>query len=242
MNRTRTRTNTKTNTALTAPELSITIKAIESIYADLRKQHPAARPAIFIIKIDKAARGHIWFNAWTQTKSGKEIDEIMINSLILAEGPTSVLKTLIHELAHSINRGLNIQDTSRGNVYHNGKFKTMAEKLHLTTSKHAQIGITTPDISDDGKVIYKKYIDQLQEALPVMQDKNRIFKHAAAAPAAPTTGNEPDDEEENPPKTRLIKYTCNCENPRIIRAARKTMDAGPITCLICNSHFTTTTK
>jgi hypothetical protein len=37
--------------------------------------------------------------------------------------------------------------------------------------------------------------------------------------------------------TRMIKMTCDCPDPRILRLSQKNIDAGPILCGVCESEF-----
>ena len=39
--------------------------------------------------------------------------------------------------------------------------------------------------------------------------------------------------------TRMLKVTCNCPEPRVIRLSQKAIDAGPIVCGICEMEFET---
>ena len=59
--------------------------------------------------------------------------------------------TLLHEMVHIWNLQLGIKDTSRGNTYHNAKFKTMAEDKGLSITRHAKYGWTISELSMEGQ-------------------------------------------------------------------------------------------
>ncbi|NFL43104.1 hypothetical protein FDB61_15565 [Clostridium botulinum] len=77
---------------------------------------------------------------WLDTINSKDKYEIAIIGEFLNRGMTSVLSTLLHEMAHLYNLINDIQDVSRNGTYHNKKFKLTAEEHGLIIEKAERIG------------------------------------------------------------------------------------------------------
>lgn len=71
---------------------------------------------------------------------GKEIEEI--------------IDTLIHEMIHLYCREKGIKEVSRGGVYHNSKFKELAEEKGLITFKTEKYGYNTKGIGNNKLIEY----------------------------------------------------------------------------------------
>lgn len=80
--------------------------------------------------------GKVWKNEYTH----EERYEINLVAEALNRGIYPVMATLLHEMVHLHNLVNNIKDTSRGNTYHNMKFKTMAEEHGLNVEHADKIG------------------------------------------------------------------------------------------------------
>jgi hypothetical protein len=65
-----------------------------------------------------------------------------------------------------------------------------------------------------------------QEDLGVMSGVGRNGQSGRPGPAGPTGS-----------KGRLVKAVCQCNPPRIIRAARNTLQVAPIRCAACGGEF-----
>lgn len=78
----------------------------------------------------------IWKNEITE----EEKYEINIVAEALNRGIYPVMTTLLHEMVHLYNLVNNIKDTSRGNTYHNMKFKKTAEAHGLLVEHADKIG------------------------------------------------------------------------------------------------------
>ena len=74
-------------------------------------------------------------------------NEINIGAGTLARPIENVCATLLHEMVHYYCHVHGIKDTSRGNTYHNKRFKEIAESHGLTVSHHEKYGwtITEPN-------------------------------------------------------------------------------------------------
>lgn len=77
---------------------------------------------------------------WKNEVTSEEKYEINIVAEALNRGTYPVMATLLHEMIHLHNLVNNIKDTSRGNTYHNMKFKKTAEAHGLLIEHADRIG------------------------------------------------------------------------------------------------------
>lgn len=89
--------------------------------------------------------GKVWKNESTH----EERYEINLVAEALNRGTLPVMATLLHEMVHLYNLDNGIKDTSRGNTYHNMKFKTMAEEHGLTVEHAEKIGWSVTTLQDE---------------------------------------------------------------------------------------------
>ena len=88
-----------------------------------------SRPAI-TIQSTPGAHGHFTpYDAWDD--SGLKLKEINLGAESLHRPVPNVIVTLMHEMIHYWCHSQGIKDTSRGNTYHNKRFKEEAEKRGL---------------------------------------------------------------------------------------------------------------
>lgn len=95
---------------------------------------------------------------------------------------------------------------------HSGRFTEIARAIGLEgkpTETHAG-----PDLAEVAQIIIKRL---------------GRYPHAALSPDT-TDGTKKQT-------TRMIKLTCGCEDPRILRLSRKAIDAGAIVCAVCEERF-----
>ena len=97
------------------------------------------RPTITIQSTPRAY-GHFTLNddTWVSTIGGSH--EINIGAGTLARPIEEVCATLLHEMVHYYNYVNGIQDCSRGNTYHNKRFKQAAEQRGLTVEHSEKYG------------------------------------------------------------------------------------------------------
>lgn len=103
-----------------------------------------SRPAI-TIQSTPGVHGHFTpFDAWES--NAQKLKEINIGAESLRRPVPNVIATLMHEMVHYWCHTQKIQDTSRGNTYHNKRFKEEAEKRDLIISTAPLIGysVTQP--------------------------------------------------------------------------------------------------
>ena len=111
-------------------------------------ENALSRPTITIQSTPKAY-GHFSLrdDTWVSKLGGTH--EINIGAGTLARPIEEVTATLLHEMVHYFNYELGIQDCSRGNTYHNRRFKDAAESHGLCVTHSDKYGWshTSPDDS-----------------------------------------------------------------------------------------------
>lgn len=102
-------------------------------------------PIITVQSTNRKSYGHstnkkVWFN-----NAHEELEQYEINiaAEFLNEEIECTLDTLIHEMIHLYCRINNIKECSRGGIYHNKKFKELAEKCGLKTYYSEKTGWNT---------------------------------------------------------------------------------------------------
>ena len=102
-------------------------------------ENALSRPTITIQSTPKAY-GHFSLrdDTWVSKLGGTH--EINIGAGTLARPIEEVTATLLHEMVHYYNYELGIQDCSRGNTYHNRRFKDAAEAHGLCVSHSDKYG------------------------------------------------------------------------------------------------------
>lgn len=89
---------------------------------------------------------------WNDKERNDSFYEINIASEFLDSEIERTLDTLIHEMIHLYCRVNDIKETSRGGVYHNMRFKELAEKCGLKCFYDERVGWNT-DHRDNDKLI-----------------------------------------------------------------------------------------
>ncbi len=102
-------------------------------------ENALSRPTITIQSTPKAY-GHFTLNkdTWVSTLGGTH--EINIGAGTLARPIEDVCATMLHEMIHLFNHESGIQDCSRGNTYHNKRFKQAAESHGLSVEHSDKYG------------------------------------------------------------------------------------------------------
>lgn len=93
-----------------------------------------------------------WFNPrkdWTQGKEERYV--INISSDFLNRDTTAIIGTLLHEMCHLYAEMNGIKDTSRSGIYHNKKFKEIAESHGLSVTEYDKIGFGVTCLNDNIK-------------------------------------------------------------------------------------------
>ncbi len=98
-----------------------------------------SRPTITIQSTPRAY-GHFSLRDNTWVSAVGDTHEINIGAGTLARPIEQVAATLLHEMVHYFNYENGVQDCSRGNTYHNKRFKVAAEAHGLTVTHSDKYG------------------------------------------------------------------------------------------------------
>lgn len=162
--------------------------------------------------------GHFAAGRW-QVPAG-ELPELFVGGEGFSRGPEDVLATLLHEAAHGVAHTRGIQDTSRGGRYHNRRFAATAAELGLVCEQAGSRGWSSTVLGSEAAGQYGPAIRTLAEALDLVR---------RGEPTGP----------KRPAKPQQVAAVCGCG--RKIRVMQSTLDAGPITCGICEEAFSPAT-
>lgn len=110
-------------------------------------ENTLSRPTITIQSTPKAY-GHFSLREDTWVSKLGTTHEINIGAGTLARPIEEVCATLLHEMVHYWNYQNGIQDCSRGNTYHNRRFKETAESRGLIVSHSDKYGWSHTSPSD----------------------------------------------------------------------------------------------
>lgn len=128
-------------------KISRTVGYLEKIFRQLNydKFNGELETPIITIQSTPRAYGHVTCGkVWKRKESNAY--ELNIGAGTLDRPIENVVSTLLHEMVHIYHLMNNIQDCSRGNTYHNKKFKEKAESVGLHIEYDSRIGwsITSP--------------------------------------------------------------------------------------------------
>ena len=200
--------------------LNKVFKLINSEYFDNELEMPT-----ITIQSTVGAYGHVTTSKVWKTESGKASYELNIGADYLDRPIENIVATLIHEGCHLYAMQNGIKDTSNRGVYHNKRFKALAEDRGLIIEKHSRYGwtITTPSEATINFCID----NDLQEVL-ITRHTGITFtgvgtgKNGNGTPVKPTA----------PKKGNSIKWICPCCGA-IVRSTK----ILNIVCDDCNEKF-----
>lgn len=200
--------------------LNKVFKLINSEYFDNELEMPT-----ITIQSTVGAYGHVTTSKVWKTESGKASYELNIGADYLDRPIENIVATLIHEGCHLYAMQNGIKDTSNRGVYHNKRFKALAEDRGLIIEKHNRYGwtITTPSEATINFCID----NDLQEVL-ITRHTGITFtgvgtgKNGNGTPVKPTA----------PKKGNSIKWICPCCGA-IVRSTK----ILNIVCGDCNEKF-----
>lgn len=217
-------------------------------------------PALFIVKRDARAWGHITTRpAWETT--GEELDseypyaftaismgapmtttvtkgfhEIMVSGENLARGAREVFGTVAHETAHAYNITAGIRDVD-SNGRHNKKFKAAAEGLFgLTITQHPTIGWSPTEVGEECATRWSEAIAIIEEAITASAPRHDLTGGFGifGGGSRPTTGKGSRGGQGR--DKNLKKATCGCG--KSIRASLSTIEECAPMCKTCGEDFT----
>lgn len=177
-----------------------------------------SRPTITIQSTPKAY-GHFSLreDTWVSKLGGTH--EINIGAGTLSRDIECVVATLLHEMVHYYNYVNGIQDCSRGNTYHNKRFKAAAEQRGLCVEHSDKYGWSHTSPSDE----------LLQFCLDNDLGDILINRNEFSGVRVPGTGTHSGTGIAVPPKkSSTRKYLCPCCRNSV--RATKTVNIGCLDC------------
>ncbi len=123
---------------------------LEKIYRDLNNDMFGGKLEEPIITIQSTPRayGHVTCGKVWKSKNGEKY-ELNLGAGTIGRPIEETVSTMLHEMVHIYNLMHDIQDCSRGNTYHNKKFKIKAEEVGLKIDHDPRIGWSITSPSDD---------------------------------------------------------------------------------------------
>ena len=163
-------------------------------------ENALSRPTITIQSTPKAY-GHFSLreDTWISKLGGTH--EINIGAGTLSRPIEEVAATLLHEMVHYYNYEMGIQDCSRGNTYHNRRFREAAEARGLIVTHSDKYGWSHTSPSDR---LLKVILDNDLTDILINRNEYTGFRitgtgtHSGAGAALP------------PKKSSTRKYICPC--------------------------------
>ena len=152
---------------------------------------------------------------WRDRLQDKVFYEINLTPEFLYLDIYEICATLLHEMAHLANLQRDIKDCSRGNTYHNQKFKEMAERFGLEIDHHEKYGWTITRLSDE--------THNFIAALAIDPASFALYRHSPALHPKPGKEGKEEGEEEGSdgeekptkPKAGWRQYYCPTCNQKI---------------------------
>ena len=159
-----------------------------------------SRPTITIQSTPKAY-GHFSLREDTWVSKIGGTHEINIGAGTLSRPIEEVAATLLHEMVHYYNYVKGVQDCSRGNTYHNRKFRDAAEAHGLIVNHHDKYGWTITSPSDS---LLQFCLDN--DLSDILINRNEFYGYRVTG-----TGTYSGTATVLPPKTSSTrKYICPC--------------------------------
>ena len=181
-----------------------------------------SRPTITIQSTPRAY-GHFSLRGDTWLSKTGASHEINIGAGTLARPIEEVTATLLHEMVHYYNYENGVQDCSRGNTYHNRRFKESAESHGLCVEHSDKYGWSHTSPSDDLLVFV---IDN--DLTDILLNRNEYGGFRVVGTGAHNGANRG-----TPPRTSSTrKYACPCCGSSV--RATKTVN---IVCMDCNQQM-----
>lgn len=170
------------------------------------------------------AYGHVTSSKVWKNENGESTYELNIGADYLYRPIEKIVATVIHECCHLYAMQNGIKDTSNRGVYHNRKFKKLAEERGLVISKDAYRGWTVTEPSVEIYEFCEKW--ELKKVL-ISRDTGRS-NHMGG------NGNEDHGDRDAPVagKSTSIKWIC----PKCGAIARTTKDTY-IICGYCKEKY-----
>lgn len=187
-------------------------------------ENALSRPTITIQSTPKAY-GHFSLREDTWVSKLGSTHEINIGAGTLSRPIEEVAATLLHEMVHYYNFERGVQDCSRGNTYHNRRFKEAAEAHGLIVTHSDKYGWSHTSPSDSLLEVILKY-----DLSDILINRNEFGGFRITGTG--THSGSSSFGGEKPRKSSSRKYVCPCCGMSI-RATRSVN----VACLDCNEQL-----
>lgn len=181
-----------------------------------------SRPTITIQSTPRAY-GHFSLRGDTWLSKNGATHEINIGAGTLSRPIEEVTATLLHEMVHYYNYENGIQDCSRGNTYHNRRFKECAESHGLCVTRSDKYGWSHTTPSDD---LLMFVMDNGLTDILLNRNEHGGFRIVGTGTHNGASGGTP------PRTSSTRKYACPCCGSSV--RATKTVN---IVCMDCNQQM-----
>lgn len=178
---------------------------LEKIYRQLNidKFGGELEDAVITVQSSKNSYGHITCGrVWKVKDSAKY--ELNISADYLIRPIENVAATMLHEMVHIYNLMHDIQDCSRGNTYHNKKFRDKAQEVGLIIEHDKRIGWSITSPSEE---LLEYIITQGWTDIFMNRGSNGGYSAGGSTPKAGNAGDG-NGNMKKPSSTR--KYKCPC--------------------------------
>lgn len=200
--------------------LNKVFKAVNETYFNDDLEMP-----VITIQTSVGAYGHITVDKVWQT-DGIARYELNIGAETLNRPIENVVTTMIHECVHLYCLMNNIKDTSNNGVYHNKRFKKIAEEMgHIQITKHEKYGFT---ISEPTEETIRFCLDYGFDDIKISRKSPYYTVGTTTTTTTPTSTNTP--KVRKPSSTR--KYICPCCG----NSFRATKQIN-VLCMDCNEQY-----
>ncbi len=194
-------------------------KAVNEEYFDNALEVPT-----ITIQSTVGAYGHVSVNkVWHNNEVATH--ELNLSADYLNRNIEEVVATLIHEACHLYAIQNDIKDTSNNGVYHNKRFKDLAEERGLSISRHERYGWTITEPTEETIDFCIKY--DLEDIQIVRQSESNFNGLG---------GDKSGNGTQLPPRTKkpssTRKYICPCCG----NSFRATKNIN-VLCIDCNEQF-----
>ncbi len=166
------------------------------------------------------ARAYGWVSVEPIWNGKEKTRELNISAEFANRPFFDIVGTVLHEMAHLWNIKNGIKDCSRGNQYHNKKFKAAAEMAGLNVKKVAPFGWALTEVTEETKEVIRTWgIDEN------VFDKARVdFERLQTGKGNKDKEGDDETAKVRPPKTKKkgnsIKWVCP-ECGTIIRSTKE---------------------
>ncbi|MEG8177486.1 hypothetical protein GZH49_02925 [Nocardia terpenica] len=216
------------------------VDAVTAAWAEIQQRHPDTPNVVVTMASGSHGRnqgvrlGRFGADAWEY--GPQWWSELFVGAEGLADAP-AVLATVLHYAAHGIARTREIKDTSRAGAYHNARYRQIAEEIGLTVERTASRGWAETSLTDATSNRYRSELSTLAQALVAHRrhEQERAASSDDSDPDGHDDGADAGTGERAPRGGSAL--VCRCEPARRVRAYKKTIDAGPILCGICQQPF-----